>query len=104
MKKREKRRDQTIRYGERCLRVHLRVLDPRPGEPAYEKTPWYFAKGKAMGCRCRRSPSGKPKQRASICGRGSDWHPSVHERIRGARLARAWLLAVRGGDADDVEL
>jgi len=105
MKQREKRRDQTIRHGERALRENQRVMVRESGEPWHADKTWaWFAKGKAVGCRCRRSAKGRPKQRASMCGRGGDYHPSVHERIAGQRLARAWLHEARSGALEDVEL
>jgi hypothetical protein len=104
MEKREKRRDQTIRHGERHLRIHLRVIDPRPGESAYEKTCGWFAKRKSICCGCRRTRPGQPKLVVSLCHGARGYHPSTRERIRGARLTRAWLRAARAGTLDDAEL
>ena len=107
MEDREKRRDRTIRYGERARKEHLRVVHPRgPVDCICEFSPWKFAKGKSVGCGCRRvQRSLSPKIPGSLCHAGDgDYHPCVAERIRGKRLAKAWLLEVRNGDPLDVEL
>ena len=104
MEKRESRRDRTYRYGLRARRVHLRVVHPN-GTPdcICEKSAWFFAKAKSVGCRCRRKKRGNPKVGASLCAGCGSYHESVKERIRGRRLARAWLSEVRGSDPDDVD-
>jgi hypothetical protein len=91
---RNERRARTERYGTRCLRVHERILNPQPGEGCAGKTPWFFAKRKAMGCRCRRSRPGTPKIPASLtCSRGDGYHPCVQARIAGRRIVRAYRAA-----------
>jgi hypothetical protein len=107
VKKREERRDRTIRYGERARRIHLRWVHPDGVvDCVCERSAWKFAKGKALGCNCRRVQSSlSPKISGSLCHddvRGL--HPSVAERIGGKRLTRTWLLEVRSGDPLDVEL
>jgi hypothetical protein len=107
VKKREKRRDQTIRYGERARKIHLsRVHPDGVVDCVCEFSAWKFAKGKSMGCHCRRvQRSLSPKIAGSLCHDGvRGWHPCVAERIDGKRLAKAWLLEVRSGDPLDVEL
>lgn len=107
MEGREKRRDRTIRYGERTRRVHLSRVHPTgPVDCICELSAWFFAKGKSVGCRCRRVQRGlSPKIAGSLCHGGGGYHPCVIERIEGKRLARAWAHAVRGGtDPLDVEL
>lgn len=107
MKKREDRRDRTIRYGESARKTHLRVVHPNGVvDCVCERSAWKFAKGKSLGCNCRRVQRGlSPKIAGSLChGGGYDYHPCVVERIAGNRLAHAWLREARGGDLDDVEL
>jgi hypothetical protein len=107
MEKREDRRDRSIRYGERARKIHLRIVHPNGVvDCVCERSAWKFAKGKAMGCRCRRRHFGcSPKIAGSVChGGGYSYHPSAIERIAGNRLARAWLHESRGGDLDDVDL
>ena len=106
MKGREERRDRTIRYGERARRIHLRQAHPNGSiDCVCEQSAWFFAKGKAVGCRCRRRWPGRPKLALSTChGAGYGYHPSVVERIAGSRLARGWLSEQRGAEPDDVEL
>jgi hypothetical protein len=114
MEKREDRRDRTIRYGERARRVRERVLCPLPWAPCApilmrvrpERTAWFFAKGKSVGCRCRRvQRSLSPKIPGSLCHDGiRGYHPCVSQRIQGKRLVKAWLSELRGAEADDVEL
>ena len=107
MEDREERRDRTIRYGERTRRVHLRWVHPRgPVDCLCEQSAWFFAKGKSLGCGCRRSSRrGGPKVTGGLCrGAGGAYQPCVVERIRGNRLCRAWLSELRGEDPYDVEL
>ncbi len=106
MEGREKRRDRTIRYGERTRREHLRVVHPTgPVDCICELSAWFFAKGKSVGCGCRRVQRGYgPKIVASMCHGGSGYHPSVIERIEGKRLSQAWLRELRGVEPLDVEL
>ena len=106
MEAREKRRDRTIRYGERARKIHLRWVHPDGVvDCVCERSPWKFAKGKSMGCRCRRvQRSLSPKISGSLCHGGAGYHPCVVVRIEGKRLTRAWLHELRGVEADDVEL
>ncbi|MFI5297286.1 MAG: hypothetical protein ACHREM_04245 [Polyangiales bacterium] len=63
-----------------------------------------FAKGKSVGCRCRRHVRGNPKVSTSVCS-GGCYQASLLERVEGNRLARAWLRAMQAHiDGDDVEL
>lgn len=113
---REERRDRTIRYGERARKLHLRRIHPDGVvDCVCEFSVWKFAKGKSLGCGCRRRGRGcSPKVTASLCHRGAGgYHPSVRLRIDGRRLARAWLAdaqasrdaqAFRADDLLDVEL
>ena len=106
MKKREDRRDRTIRYGERTRREHMRVVHP-DGTPdcICEQSVWWFARKKSVGCNCRRRWPGRPKLALSLCHGGGGYHPSVVERVAGRRLVHAWLRELRGvRDADDIEL
>jgi hypothetical protein len=103
VEKREERRDRTIRYGERARKEHLRVAHPDGVvDCVCERSAWKFAKGKSMGCHCRRAPPGRPKVVQSMCHRGDGYHPSVRQRIDGKRLCAEWLHAA--GEALDVEL
>jgi hypothetical protein len=97
VEKRAERRDRTVRYGERARRAHLRQ------RPDSERSAWSFAKGKAVGCRCRRVQRGlSPKLAGSLCHSGwGEWHPCVVERIAGKRLVKAYA---RARDPLDVEL
>ncbi len=107
MEDRERRRDRSIRYGERARRVHLRFVHPKgPVDCICEQSAWFFAKGKSLGCPCRRvQRSLSPKIPGSLChGFGGDYHPCVIQRIAGKRLTRTWLHELRGGDPMDIEL
>ncbi len=107
MEGREERRDRTIRYGERARKIHLSRVHPNgPVDCVCEFSAWKFAKGKAVGCGCRRRGRNcSPKVVASMCHGGDrGYHPCVVERIEGRRLAKAWLLELRSGDPLDVEL
>lgn len=107
MEDREKRRDRTIRYGERARKLHLSWRHPEGAlDCICERSAWKFAKGKSLGCPCRRvQRSLSPKISGSLCHDGvRGYHPSVVERIEGNRLARAWLLEVRSVDPLDIEL
>lgn len=97
MEKREKRRDRTVRYGERARSVHLRIVHPSGVvDCVCERSAWFFAKGKSNGCRCRRTQRGlSPKVPGSLCHRGDgDYHPAVRQRIEGKRICRAFLRAL----------
>jgi hypothetical protein len=107
MEDREKRRDRTIRYGERARKVHLQWRHPDGViDCVCEKSAWKFAKGKSLGCGCRRvQKSLSPKVPGSLCHTGDgDYHPCVAQRIAGKRLVKSWLLELRGVEADDVDL
>ena len=84
----------------------MRVVHPN-GTPdcICERSVWWFARKKSLGCNCRRRWPGRPKLALSLCHGAGCYHPSVVERIAGRRLAHAWLRELRGArDADDVEL
>lgn len=107
MEKREDRRDRTIRYGERARKIHLRIVHPDGVvDCVCERSAWKFAKGKAMGCGCRRvQRSLSPKIPGSLCHDGvRGYHPCVRLRIDGRRLTQAWLRELRGADPLDIEL
>ena len=107
MEGREKRRDRTIRYGERARKEHLRVIHPDGVvDCVCDRSAWKFAKGKSLGCHCRRRGRNcSPKVVASMCHDGSSgYHPCVRERIDGNRDARAWTKAVRTIDPLDLDL
>ena len=96
---RGERRHRTLCYATRAHRVWLRAV-PGSARPLGE-----FRKGKAMGCRCRRSMANSPKVPASCHQSEHHLHPSVVRRIEGKRLAQGWLKELRGhGDLIDVEL
>ena len=107
VKKREERRDRTIRYGERARKIHLEWVHPNGVvDCVCERSAWKFAKGKSMGCNCRRVGSRTgPKVVYGGCHDGiRGYHPCVIERIAGKRLTKAWLLEVRAGSPLDVGL
>lgn len=99
---RGERRRRTLSYATRARRVWLRAMS----SIGFEAHPvGWFAKGKAIGCRCRRHPVGNPKLAGGLChGSSTCWHPTVVERIEGNRLTRAWLRELRSGDPIDIEL
>jgi hypothetical protein len=103
--KREDRRDRTVRYSERARREHLRVAHSNAAvDCPCEQGAWLFAKGKSVGCRCRRvGRNAGPKVAGSLC-HGTGYHPCVRERIDGKRLTKAWLAVLRGAAPDEVEL
>ena len=69
-----------------------------------ERSAWKFAKGKSVGCRCRRiGRNVGPKVAGSLCHVGG-YHPCVRARIDGKRLTKAWLVALRAVAPDEVEL
>ncbi len=105
MEKREDRRDRTIRYGESARKIHLRVRHPDGAlDCICERSAWKFAKGKSLGCGCRRvQRSLSPKIAGSLC-HGGGYHPCVIERIAGKRLAKAWLHELKGAAPEDIEL
>src|SRR5271170_1213502 len=98
MEKREERRDRSYRYGKRARDTHLRVVHPDGVvDCVCERSVWYFAKKKSLGCSCRkhvRSGFGSPKLVGSLChmgGAARGYHPGVVERIDGKRLSASWL-------------
>lgn len=99
MSSRADRRDRTARAAERQRRIRLRAGFTADSAHRY-------AKRHGLGCNCqRRSPGYSPKVAVGYChGAGYAYHPSTLARIAGARLARAWLAAVRAVDPDDVDL
>jgi hypothetical protein len=104
---RGERRARTEAYGARARRVHLRAVHAN-GKPdcVCEQSVWFFAKGKSIGCRCRRrGRQCGPKVAASLCHGGSGGlHPSAVQRIAGKRLVKRWLRLVRTMSALDVDL
>jgi len=100
---RAERRDRTARYAEHARSVHVRAFH---NGAACHHPLGRFAKGKSVGCRCRRRwPGHSPKIAVGYChGAGFDYHPSVHQRIAGKRLTRAWLHELRGAEPLDVIL
>lgn len=107
MEDREKRRDRTIRYGERARKTHLRIVHPDGVvDCVCERSAWKFAKGKSMGCGCRRNGHRTgPKVVFGGCHDGDrGYHPCVVERIAGNRLTKKWLRELRGAAAEDVDL
>jgi len=106
------RRDRTIRYGGRARAVHLRAVHPDGVlDCVCERSVWWFAKKKSLGCNCRkhvRSGFGSPKLAGSLCHLGLSvrgYHPGIAERIAGHRLISGWLRDLRAGVLpDDVEL
>ncbi len=113
-KKRGVRRDRTWRYGARALKTFLRACGPSYSNHSVSCScpfcdpdrngPWSYAKGKSMGCRCRRvGRSYGPKIAGSLC-HGFSYHPCVRERIRGKAVCRKWSDALASGsDALDLE-
>jgi hypothetical protein len=107
MEGREERRDRTIRYGESARKTHLRVRHPDGVVDCIcERSAWKFAKGKSLGCGCRRAGRRtSPKVVFGMCHDGiRGYHPAVVERIEGKRLTKSWLSELRAGEAEDVEL
>jgi len=105
-KKRGERRDRAWRYAKRAQRVHLQFVHPLGHiDCVCERSVWYFRKRKSLGCGCRAKKKGAPKLPGGMCSRGEGhYRDSVMERIRGRRLARAWLCLLRGLDPEDIEL
>jgi hypothetical protein len=109
---RQERRERTIWYGTRARDEHLRVVHP-DGKPdcVCERSVWWFAKKKSLGCRCKRrmrQAFGSPKLASSLCHANQSlrgYHPSVVKRIEGRCLLAEWLVALRSGtEPDDIEL
>jgi hypothetical protein len=109
-KKRGERRERTIRYGGRARAEHLRVVHPDGAiDCVCERSTWWFAKKKSLGCSCRKHVrGGSPKLAGSLChlsGSERGYHPTVVARIEGKQLAAAWVKMIRSGvERDDVEL
>lgn len=104
MEKRESRRDRDWRHARKAQREHLRVVHPDGVvDCACEQSVLYFKKRKSLGCGCRGRKHGQPKIGTGTCC-GLDSRASLVERREGARLVRGWVAALRGLEADDVEL
>ena len=105
MEAREARRDRTWRYGRRAQREHMRVVHPT-GEVdcVCELSVWKFAKGKSVGCGCRKRQHGAPKVGAGMCYGSYNYREAVVERIAGKRLCAAWKVQLSGRDPLDIEL
>ena len=106
-KRRGERRDRTWRYSARAQRIHLRSVHRRGAVDCIcEQSVWYFRKGKAGGCRCRAKRKGAPKLAGGMCSTADQGHyrRTTHLRIRGKRLAHAWLSYVGATDLDEVDL
>lgn len=103
MKKRESRRDRTIRKGTRRRNDHLRLIHPTGTiDCVCEQSIWWFAKRQGLGCdRCRGRKHGNPKYGIGICRGVGKLREAVVERIAGKRLELAWLRSV---DRDDEDL
>lgn len=101
-RKRGERRDQTTRYAKAARHTRIQTW----GRSSWAERPLgRFAKGKSIGCRCRRHPPGQPKLPGGLCHAGGKQHPCVGERIAGHRLTMAWTQRLRGAWApDDIEL
>jgi hypothetical protein len=108
MHPRERRRDRTVRYGERARREHLRVVHSTGAvDCVCEQSVWFFAKRKSLGCGCRRvGRRTGPKVVYGGCHDGiGGYHPCVRQRIDGKRLCQQWLGGLRSRiAADDIEL
>ncbi len=102
MEKREDRRDRSWRYGAKARREHLRVNHPSGNvDCVCDQSVWYFAKGKSLGCGCRKKKRGNPKLPGTGMCAGRDYRLSVTERISGRRLCLAWS---RAAVLEDVEI
>jgi hypothetical protein len=103
MKKREDRRDRTIRKGERRRKDHLRRNHSRGvADCVCEFSTWRFAKRKGLGCEiCRGRRHGNPKIGGGLCSGEWAWRPAVATRIAGKRLELAWL---RSADVEHEDL
>lgn len=104
VKKRESRRDRTIRKGARRRRDHLRGRHPNGVvDCVCEQSVWRFAKRPGLGCeKCRGRTHGNPKVGNGLCARGDGkYRAAVVQRIVGRRVARRWLVAVNLDDVDD---
>jgi hypothetical protein len=55
---------------------------------------------KKHDCSCSGHPFGRPKYGRGPCYYGG-LRPAVRERIRGKRIARAWLAAIKREDVDE---
>lgn len=104
MKKRQARREATIRKGAERRDAHLQRIHPTGVvDCVCEKSIWWFAKRKGLGCdKCRGRKHGNPKLGAGPCkiGLGS-YRPAVMARIVGKRVVQVWR---RAACVDDVEI
>ncbi len=108
MKKREDRRDRTLRAAQRIYREHVRWVHRFDGVECIgtcicEESVRYFAKRKAVGCDCRGRKHGQPKLGTGTC-HGLDTRPSLIERRNGRKIERGWVVGLRHLDADDIDL
>lgn len=106
MKKREVRRDRTIRKGTRRRRDHLKFKHPDGVvDCVCELSVWRFAKRKGLGCeKCRGRTFGNPKVGNGLCTRADGkYRVAVEQRIAGKRLVQLWLAAAQIGLVADVD-
>lgn len=92
--KRKVRRKNTVRKGARRRADHLARIHPTGVvDCVCEKSIWWFAKRKGLGCaKCRGRTHGNPKIGSGPCKYGlGGYRDAVVERIAGKRLARRWL-------------
>jgi hypothetical protein len=102
MEKREERRDRTVRIGERRRRVHLSAAHPGGVvDCVCERSAWWFAKRRALGCDCRGRRRGAPKCGRGMCAGGAyGYRDAVRARIAAARDCRAWTREANAGFGD----
>jgi len=93
MKKREDRRDRTIRKGARRRKDHLRRNHPDGVVDCIcEFSVWRFAKRKGLGCeKCRGRRHGNPKYGVGLCAGVGEMREAVVTRIVGKRIEHAWM-------------
>jgi hypothetical protein len=104
MEPREKRRDRTYRYSKRAQKIHLRRNHPDGVvDCVCELADWYFRKGKAGGCRCRRARKGNPKVPGGLCSMQGKYHDVVRARIDRNRMVRDLRRVLRDHDPEDFE-
>ncbi len=90
-KDREDRRDRTVRVGARRRKLHLARVHPDGAlDCPCERSVWWFAKRRALGCDCRGRKHGAPKTGCGMCG-GWEYRDAVRDRIDGKRLVRVEL-------------
>lgn len=101
MKKRERRRDLTMRYGARARRVHLRTIHSDGViDCLCEVSVWFFAKKKSVGCGCSKKKKGFPKY-----GRGPCYSMVLRETVIARRewreTCRKWFEALVVEDCEE---